>query len=219
MQWQSIEEAKFRTTGELLPSAFRRRSAAAKSRHSVRNSGPAASLASPPSAAGAPRRTNAPGRGCGFGRSRRAGCCHGCPRCCPFPQMARSRCLAAELPRRRERRCRRVFHRSERRAGQAALLAAGVVPPDDGQAAPLSIEPPWRRRGALSNDLAYSPAIPVRFFAWIRRPHSARSLHVQGRSSSALVAAILRASSSSSPILRCASVCHRWEGGVSPRKP
>jgi len=77
----------------------------------------------------------------------------------------------------------------------------------------------WPPSSLGSTDLAYSPAIPVRFFAWIRRPHSARSLHEQGRSSSAFVAAILRASSSSSLILRCASTCHRWEGGVSPRKP
>ena len=42
-----------------------------------------------------------------------------------------------------------------------------------------------------SIDLAYSPAIPVRFFAWIRRPHSARSLRLQECSSSASVAAIL----------------------------
>ena len=83
--------------------------------------------------------------------------------------------------------------------------------PDRGRSGPGTIP------GSI--DLVYCPAIPCRFLAWIRRPHSARSLHAQGPSSSALVAAILRASSSSSAILRCASVCHRWEGGVSPRKP
>src|SRR5947209_2358423 len=62
------------------------------------------------------------------------------------------------------------------------------------------------------SETTYGLALAVRFFARIRRPHSARSWQAQERCSSSLVAAILRAISSNSIIFLRASVCHRSEG-------
>ena len=64
------------------------------------------------------------------------------------------------------------------------------------------------------------PFQPVaRFLERIRRPHSPRSAHAQGRCSNSFMAAILRVSSSNSAIFRTASVRHRSEGGAPARNP